>query len=75
MLWSATFPLLRQVFKGPNVTWPKEEVVITDKGMVERCLFPAPSLQLCLFHTLQPISRQVNIETAIEACITRRWAV
>ena len=48
---------------------------ITDKGLVERCLFPAPSLQLCLFHTLQPISREVNTETAIEACITRRWAV
>ena len=59
-------PLLPQVFKGHNVTWVKTEVVITDKDMTERSVFsaafPTASLQLCLFHTLQTISREVTTE-------------
>ena len=59
-------PLFPQVFKGHNVTWGKTEVVITDKDMAEQCIFsaafPAASLQLCLFHTLRTISREVTTE-------------
>ena len=66
MLWSAIVPLLLQVFKGHNVTWAKTEVVITDKDMAERSVFsaafPTASLQLCLFHTLRSISREVTTE-------------
>ena len=48
-----------QVFQSHNDTWRRTEVIITDKDMTERSvfatLFPAASLQLCLFHVLQSI--------------------
>ena len=65
LFWNTAVPLLLQVFKGHNGTWPKTEVVITDKDMAERrvfsAAFPTASLQLCLFHTLRTISREVTI--------------
>ena len=66
LFWNTAVPLLLQVFKDHNGTWPKTEVLITDKDMAEwrvfSAAFPTASLQLCLFHTLCTISREVTNE-------------
>ena len=54
------------MFQSHNDAWCRTEVIITDKDMTERSvfatLFPAAALQLCLFHVLRSISREITLD-------------
>lgn len=61
-----TMTELVEVFKKHNGAWEKVRTIMTDKDFTERMVygeaFPNACLQLCLFHVLRSIKREVNTE-------------
>ena len=62
-------PLLRKmitVFKDRNPKWVKIQVILTDKDMNERYVFreqcPNADLQICLFHVLRTMRREITTQ-------------
>ena len=54
------------LFKEKNPEWPKIQVCITDKDMVEisvlKIEMPQVEMQICLFYVLKIFNREVNSE-------------
>ena len=57
---------LLDIFKKHNSAWSLTQTVLTDKDFVERLVytkaFPQAQLQLCLFHVLRSMSRELHTE-------------
>lgn len=57
---------LVELFKKHNPAWEKTETVLTDKDFTERTVysnaFPQAKLQLCLFHVLRSMKREISVE-------------
>ena len=53
-----------QAFKSHNTQWSETVVVIYDKAFTERVVFqrefPDASLNICLFHTMRSMRREVS---------------
>ena len=53
-----------QAFKSHNTQWSETVVVISDKDFTERVVFqrefPDASLNICLFHTMRSMRREVS---------------
>ena len=54
------------IFKNNNSKWVDIQVILTDKDMVERNIFredcPDADLQICLFHVLRTMKREITRE-------------
>ena len=63
---SETLEPLINTFKEHNPAWTKTTTILIDKDFMERSVynkaFPSASLQLCLFHVLRSMKREVNTE-------------
>ena len=61
-----TLTSLVQVFQKNNPAWGKTKTILTDKDLTERSiyanLFPDAKLQLCLFHVLKSMRREIHCE-------------
>ena len=61
-----TISALVRIFQNHNPSWVKTKTILTDKDLVERKvygdLFPGASLQLCLFHVLRSMKREIHCE-------------
>ena len=53
-------------FQKYNAAWTETNVIVTNKDMTERDAlaeaFPDATLQLCLFHVLRCLGREVTID-------------
>ena len=54
------------MFKQHNPTWEKTRTILTDKDFMERSVyseqFSNANLQLCLFHVLKSMRREIHCE-------------
>ncbi|XP_055955235.1 zinc finger SWIM domain-containing protein 1 isoform X2 [Patella vulgata] len=61
-----TMNYLLDLFKGNNPAWERTQTILTDNDFTERGIysekFPAAKLQLCLFHVLRSMKREINCE-------------
>ena len=61
-----TLTALLEVFQKHNPAWQKTMTILTDKDLTERAvygrLFPSANLQLCLFHVLKTMRREIHCE-------------
>lgn len=61
-----TLTALLEVFQKHNPAWQKTKTILTDKDLTERAvygrLFPSAKLQLCLFHVLKTMRREIHCE-------------
>ena len=61
-----TISSLVTMFKQQNPAWDKTRTILTDKDFMERSVyseqFPNASLQLCLFHVLKSMRREIHCE-------------
>ena len=61
-----TITKMMESFKNHNHDWEKVECIITDKDMTERQVlkeqFPQADLQICLFHVLKAMRREITAE-------------
>ncbi|XP_074661111.1 zinc finger SWIM domain-containing protein 3-like [Tubulanus polymorphus] len=61
-----TLEMLLEIFKKHNPAWTRTKTVLTDKDMTERAVFknlmPDVRLQLCLFHVLKSMRREIHCE-------------
>ena len=57
---------LLDVFKHHNPAWNEIQTVLSDKDFTERAVYkrhyPQACLQLCLFHVLRSMKREINVE-------------
>ena len=62
----ATLSSLIEIFKSHNSSWTKTQTVLTNKDMTKRLVYreliPQASLQLCLFHVLKTMRREIHCE-------------
>ena len=56
-------------FQKYNAAWTETKVIITDKDITERDAlaeaFPDATLQLCLFHVLKCVGREMTIDAIL----------
>ncbi|XP_014674333.1 PREDICTED: uncharacterized protein LOC106814532 [Priapulus caudatus] len=61
-----TIQKMVEIFKQANPSWDMVEVIMSDKDMVERDVlreqFPDATMQICLFHTLKSMRREISAE-------------
>ena len=61
-----TMSSLLEIFKHHNPAWEKTKTVLSDKDFMERAVyrkhFPNAHLQLCLFHVLRAMRREIHVE-------------
>lgn len=61
-----TMSSLLEIFKKHNPAWVQTKTVLSDKDFMERAVyskhFPNAHLQLCLFHVLRAIRREIHVE-------------
>ena len=54
------------LIKEHNPAWTKTTTILTDKDFTEQSVyskaFPSANLQLCLFHVLRSMKREINTE-------------
>ena len=57
---------LLDIFKRHNPAWNEIQTVLSDKDFTERAVYkqhyPQASLQLCLFHVLRSMKREISVE-------------
>ena len=65
-LFGETILGLLDVFKYHNPAWSEIQTVFSDKDFTERAVYkqyyPHSCLQLCLFHVLRSMKRELNVE-------------